>query len=114
MPDNAGYMPENVPVVEGGPEALDSTLPVGRICESVRALGVPCEPSGDAGGYVCNALLYGMLQHNGGEVPTGFLHVPFVPEQGHGDRPALPLADIEKAVEAAKEAKEEVKTAPKA
>ncbi len=101
MPDNAGYEPENVPIVEGGPETLDSTLPVGRICEAVQALGVPCEPSDDAGGYVCNALLYGMLEHNSGEVPTGFPHVSFVPEQGHVDRPALHLADIEKAVEAA-------------
>ena len=57
--------------------------------------------SDNAGEYVCNALLYGMLAHNNGEVPTGFIHVPFIREQGHGDQPYLELDDILRGIVAA-------------
>ena len=101
VPDNAGYAPAHLPIIENGPEMLSSTLPVDRICEAVRALGIPCEKSGDAGEYVCNTLLYGMLEHNRGAVPTGFIHVPFIREQGHEDQPCMELSDIEKGIETA-------------
>jgi pyroglutamyl-peptidase len=99
--DNAGYEPRGVPVSEGGPETLRSTADVAGIVDAVRALGIPCEISDDAGAYVCNALLYGMLEHNGGTVPTVFIHVPFVREQGHADKPFMELDDIYRAVVAA-------------
>ena len=104
MPDNAGYRPEQVPVVEGGPETLRSTFDIEKIVSAVSALGIPCERSDDAGKYVCNCLLYGMLDHNKGAVPTGFIHVPFIKEQGHNDAPAMELADMEKGIFAAIEA----------
>jgi pyrrolidone-carboxylate peptidase len=40
-----------------------------------------------------------MLMHNRGEVPTGFIHVPFIKEQGHTDKPFIELDDIRTAVE---------------
>jgi len=101
IPDNAGYQPQNVPIVPGGPDILRSTFSVSRIVEAVRALNIPCEPSDDAGTYVCNSLLYSMLSHNGGEVPTGFIHVPYLPEQGHADQPAMRLEDMVRAIIAA-------------
>ena len=55
----------------------------------------------DAGRYVCNALLYGMLNHNHGAVPTGFLHVPFLKEQGHQDKPFMELDAMVRGVTAA-------------
>ena len=60
-----------------------------------------CEISDDAGVYVCNALLYGMLEHNGGAVPTVFIHVPYSSEQGHADKPFMEQDDIYRAVSAA-------------
>ena len=104
IPDNTGYAPSPRPILEGGPDVLRTSLPVDRILEAVRSLGVPCEKSDDAGEYVCNALLYGMLAHNGGEVPTGFIHVPYIREQGHPEKPFLELADLCRAVNAALEA----------
>ncbi len=104
IPDNAGYAPDRLPVIENGPEKLLSTLPVDRICEAVRALGIPCEASGDAGEYVCNTLLYGMLAHDRGTVPSGFIHVPYVREQGHKDKPYMELGEIVKGIKAAIEA----------
>ncbi len=101
IPDNAGWAPDGLPIAESGPETLMSTLPVDLIVRAVNAEGVPCEKSDDAGTYVCNALLYGMLYHNKGRVPTGFIHVPFIREQGHMNRPYLELEDVYKGIIAA-------------
>ena len=99
IPDNAGNKPEGVPVSEGCPDELFSTLPLESIVHAVNMLGIPAEISQDAGAYVCNSLLYGMLAHNGGKVPTGFIHVPFIREQTEGtagreNTPYLELEDI--------------------
>ena len=101
IPDNAGFTPHGVPVSEGGPETLRSTADIAGIADAVRSIGIPCEISDDAGVYVCNALLYGMLEHNGGAVPTVFIHVPYSSEQGHADKPFMEQDDIYRAVAAA-------------
>ena len=97
-PDNAGFKPEHQPIIEGSPEELSSTLPMQKIIDSVSSLGIPCERSDNAGEFVCNCLLYSMLDHNKGEVPTGFIHMPYIKEQGHEDKPYMELKDITKAV----------------
>ena len=88
-PDNAGFAPVNEPLIKGGADRLYSTFPAEEIVQAVTAAGVKCVLSHDAGKYVCNALLYGMLNHNHGAVPTGFLHVPYLKEQGHEDKPYM-------------------------
>ena len=97
-PDNAGYAPDHLPIVKGGPESLQSTLPIDRIIEAVKAAGIPCEGSDDAGRYVCNTVFYSMLEHDKGAVPTGFIHVPYIKEQGHEDEPYLELDDISRGI----------------
>ena len=104
IPDNAGYEPQDEPVVPGGPETLPSTFPVEKIVEAVRARGIPSRASDSAGLYVCNNLLYAMLAHVGGAVPTGFIHVPAVPELGHPDMPSMEFDLIYEGVLAALEA----------
>ena len=89
IPDNAGYEPQDESIVPGGPETLPSTFPAEKIAEAVRAKGIPAGISDSAGLYVCNNLLYAMLAHVDGAVPTGFIHVPAVPELGHPDMPSL-------------------------
>ena len=102
IPDNAGYEPQDEPVVPDGPETLSSTFPVEKIVEAVRAKGIPARASDSAGLYVCNSLLYSMLHHNGGAVPTGFIHVPALPEQAaDSSKPSMPLEQIVTALEAA-------------
>lgn len=100
-PDNAGYAPDHLEIVQGGPDELRATLPLQKILMAVRAAGVPCELSESAGEYVCNCLLYSMLRHNGGEVPTGFIHMPYVREQDHEDKPFMELGEIIKGMTAA-------------
>lgn len=106
IPDNAGYAPKEEPVVQGGEEKLFSTLPNEAIVSAISALGLPAEVSHDAGAYVCNSLLYRMLHHTGGNIPAGFIHVPFIREQVEGfpereGKPFMELDDEIRAVTAA-------------
>lgn len=100
IPDNAGYQPVDVPVVEGGPTAYFSTLPVK---EMVAAVGdSPARLSNTAGTFVCNQLLYGLLHHFAGtRVSAGFVHVPYITEQEKTDKPMMELADIVEGVKRA-------------
>ena len=100
IPDNAGFQPRELPVREGGLVALHSTLPLESILEVLTALGIPCKLSGDAGEFVCNALFYRMLHHAGRVIPTGFIHVPCIPEQGHKDQPFMEFEDEYRAIAA--------------
>ncbi|MBP5574520.1 MAG: pyroglutamyl-peptidase I [Bacilli bacterium] len=97
-PDNSGYQPSNLPIINNGPDILLSTLPLDKIIEGMNALNIPCELSKSAGTYVCNCLLYNMLYYNKGEVPTGFIHVPFIKEQNHLDKPSFEFDDVYTAV----------------
>ena len=101
IPDNAGFQPQDLPIVPGGPEALPSTFPVEEIVAVLSALGIPARASDSAGLYVCNSLLYSMLAHNKGAVPTGFIHVPAIPEMGYADKPSLELEQIFRGILAA-------------
>jgi pyroglutamyl-peptidase len=46
------------PLVEGGPEAFRSGLPLGGWAVRLRESGIPAEISYHAGTYLCNATLY--------------------------------------------------------
>ncbi len=101
IPDNAGYAPDHLPIAENGPDVLYSNFPADDIVRAVRSLGISCEKSDDAGQYVCNTLLYGMLAHNHGEAVTGFIHVPYAREQGHDDHPFMEIRDMRRGILAA-------------
>lgn len=104
--DNAGNRPVDTPVVEGGPAAYFSTLPVKKMVESIKAEGLPGQISNTAGTFVCNQLLYRALHHAEDRMPETkccFIHVPYVPEQvaEKPDMPSMALEDIVKALTAA-------------
>ena len=78
IPDNAGRQPIDVPVVDGGPDAYFSTLPIKAIFAALRTARIPAEVSQTAGTYVCNHVFYGLmhlLRRRRG-VRAGFIHVP--------------------------------------
>ncbi|MFC8921774.1 pyroglutamyl-peptidase I [Cellulosimicrobium sp. NPDC057127] len=80
IPDNAGAAPVDQPVVDGGPAAYWSGLPLKGALAALRAEGIPAEVSNTAGTYVCNATFY-QLMHHARSVPgmrAGFVHVPAV------------------------------------
>jgi len=79
MPDNAGEQPGDEPVVEDGPAAYFSTLPVDALRECLTAAGIPANVSYSAGTYVCNSLFYGLMHYLESELPGvrgGFIHIP--------------------------------------
>ncbi len=98
IPDNAGAQPVDAPVVEGGPAAWFSTLPVKAIVAALRHAGLPAAVSQTAGTFVCNHVFYG-LQHRlaGSGVRSGFVHVPLLDVQAH-DHPGLPTLALQEIV----------------
>ena len=96
--DNEGNQPRGEFVAIDGPAAYFATVPVLKMAEAIEAAGIPATVSNSAGAFVCNDTLYGILHHYAGtQVRCGFIHVPFVPEQGE---PSLPLEKITAALEA--------------
>jgi pyroglutamyl-peptidase len=100
IPDNQGQQPVDAPVLAQGPAAYFATVPVKAMLQAVRACGLPGEVSLSAGSFVCNAVFYGLMHHLAQTHPGvrgGFVHVPWLPEQGI---PALPLRDMVRGVHA--------------
>ena len=102
IPDNAGNQPVDLPVVADGANAYFTSLPVKAMAAAARALDIPCRLSCTAGTYVCNDVFYRLLhRYRDTGKRVGFVHVPFLPEQGS---PNLPLDSIVRALQAMLEA----------
>lgn len=96
--DNAGNQPCGEFVVPEGPAAYFSTVPVAAMAKAIRDARIPATVSNSAGAFVCNDVLYSLLHHYAGTaVRVGFIHVPYMPQQGE---PNLPLERITAALEA--------------
>ncbi|MHA7132885.1 pyroglutamyl-peptidase I [Oerskovia turbata] len=102
IPDNAGSAPVDVPVVEDGPAAYFSTLPLKPALVAVRDAAVPVAVSSTAGTYVCNATFYDLMRWAEGrdDVRAGFVHVPAVstPDAPPPGGEFLSLADVVRAL----------------
>ena len=99
IPDNAGNQPRHAFVAPDGPAAYFTTAPVVAMVEHIAAAGIPAAVSNSAGAFVCNDTLYSLLHRFAGTpVAVGFIHVPYLPEQGE---PSLPLEAITSALTAA-------------
>ena len=97
--DNGGNQPHGEFVAKDGPAAYFSTLPVAAMAKAIEAAGIPATVSNSAGAFVCNDVMYSLLHaFAGSPVRCGFIHVPYIPEQGE---PNLPLEKITAALEAA-------------
>lgn len=98
LADNAGRQPRDEPVIEGGPAALFTTLPVKAMLQALQDAGRPGALSLSAGSYVCNDVFYRLLRASGPlGIPAGFMHLPPVSamaltEQVHAVRTALDAA----------------------
>lgn len=86
--DNAGKQPVDKPVVSGGPPAYFTGLPIKAMLQALREAGIPGEVSQTAGTYVCNHVFYGLMhtlerRRAMQGIRGGFVHLPFLPEQGN-------------------------------
>ncbi|MDM5194226.1 pyroglutamyl-peptidase I [Bacillus hominis] len=111
--DNEGNQPVDVPVVEEGPAAYWSTLPMKAIVKTLREEGIPASISQTAGTFVCNHLFYGLmheLEKHDKKIKGGFVHIPFLPEQAsnYPGQSSMSLSTISKGIELAIEVTTEV------
>lgn len=104
--DNVGRIPHEEAIRADGPVAYFSTLPIQAIVRALQEAGIPAAISNTAGTFVCNHILYGLLDTLAKSYPTtrgGFIHVPFIPTQVL-DKPKMPsmaLSTIAQALEVA-------------
>jgi len=105
IPDNHGQQPVDVAIVEGGPAAWFSTLPIKAIVAALRESGIPASVSQTAGTFVCNHVMYGVLHKlaDNPEVKGGFIHIPYLPEQAaaHPGAPSMATQTVKQALEIA-------------
>jgi pyroglutamyl-peptidase len=98
IPDNAGNRPVDEPVVQGGPAAYFTSLPVNAALAALTAQNIPAEVSQSAGTYVCNHVFYALMHALRLRPGTrgGFVHVPYEDSQlpaGSGT-PSLPAQQM--------------------
>ena len=105
IPDNHGQQPVDVAIVEGGPAAWFSTLPIKAMVAALRESGIPASVSQTAGTFVCNHVMYGVLHKlaDRPEVKGGFIHIPYLPEQAaaHPGAPSMATQTVKQALEIA-------------
>ncbi len=96
--DNDGDDMDDEPIIEDGPAAYFSTLPVRSLVEALRSAGIPARESYHAGTYLCNYVMYIGLRIAAVEgVPrvAGFMHFPYhseyISKRGSAS-PSLPLS----------------------
>ena len=96
IPDNAGAQPVDTAVVEEGPDAYFTSLPIKAMLQELLLAGISAEVSQTAGTFVCNHLFYGLMhllsQPAWKGVRGGLIHVPWLPEQGQPSMPADKIA----------------------
>jgi pyroglutamyl-peptidase len=108
IPDNEGNQPLDVAVLEGGPAAYWSTLPLKSMLKNLLEHGIPANISNSAGTFVCNHVFY-MLMHTltqeGNSRRGGFIHIPYLPEQACRKQgaPSMSLETVTRGLELAVE-----------
>jgi pyroglutamyl-peptidase len=77
-PDAAGTLPAAAQLVDDGPAVRRSSIAAPAIAAALDAKGYPSSISRDAGGYLCNAVLYHSLAaaEARGDCRVGFVHIP--------------------------------------
>ena len=106
IPDNDGQLPIDLPLRKDGPAAYFSNLPIKAIVQNIQMQGIPAQISNTAGTYVCNHILFGLMDVIAQKYPQirgGFIHVPYVPSQvaQMPNTPSMNLVDIIRAIEIA-------------
>lgn len=104
IPDNVGNQPTDEPIIEGGPAAYFSTLPIRAIAERISKANIPAAISNTAGAYLCNRLFYSVMHAikvNGLDASAGFIHLPYLHDQAvskYWDFPSMSKETIVEAV----------------
>lgn len=84
IPDNEGNQPVDAVIDSEGPDAYFLNLPIKKMVERIRKYQIPASVSNTVGTFVCNHVAYGtrrMLELRYPEKRSGFIHIPFLPQQ---------------------------------
>ena len=103
LPDNAGVQRSDVKILNDGPDAYFTTLPVKEMVDAAKAADVPASVSLSAGAFLCNHVFYiAQNKFAGTKVRSGFVHVPLMDSQApeFPGMPTMPLDQMVKAVRA--------------
>lgn len=107
IPDNSGVQLVDETIVKDGPAAYFSTLPVREIYAAIQEAGIPAELSLSAGSFLCNQVLYEVLNFlavSKWSIPAGFIHLPALPEQAATQKKAVPTMSVQTSLAAVKTA----------
>ncbi|WP_253379140.1 pyroglutamyl-peptidase I [Notoacmeibacter sp. MSK16QG-6] len=99
LPDNAGVSRARQPIIEGASDCI-STLPNESIAERLASADLPVEWSDDAGGYLCNLVMFHALSErimpDYAPAMAGFVHVPLLDRmRGDGQNELFALTESE-------------------
>ena len=98
LADNEGVLRSDVKILEDGPDAYFSTLPVKDMVEAMKAQGIPAVVSLSAGAFLCNHVFYvAQNKFAGTKIRSGFVHVPLMDSQGP-EFPGLPTMPLDQMV----------------
>lgn len=85
-PDNNGIIYQDKKISETGKNAYFSTLPIKKMVSNMNEKSIPALISNSAGTFVCNNLMYHLLEYNevnNLNMKAGFIHVPMMDEQSN-------------------------------
>ena len=113
--DNAGNKPTDEAIIEGGPVAYFSTLPIRSIVERINNARIPAAISNSAGTYLCNRLFYSVMNFirvDNFRTSAGFIHLPYLHDQVINKDVEVPSLSRETIVEAVRLAIEATLNSP--
>jgi pyroglutamyl-peptidase len=87
--DNEGNMYQGVKIDEKGSDGIFVNLEVERLSKISES-----EVSLTAGAFICNDLMYMLLNHYGNSIKMGFIHVPYLPQQDNEKNASMELEEI--------------------
>jgi len=100
LADNDGVLRSDEKILDNGPDAYFTTLPVKEFAAAITAKGIPSSVSLSAGAFLCNHVFY-VAQNElaGTKVRSGFVHVPLMDSQAP-EFPGMPTMPLEQMVTA--------------
>lgn len=104
--DNENNQPVDLTIDPEGLPAYFATIPIKSIVYAIKNQGIPASISDSAGTFVCNHIMYGILNYiykNSLKIKSGFIHIPFLPEQviDKANTPSMSLEIMLMAIETA-------------
>jgi pyroglutamyl-peptidase len=100
LADNEGVVRNDVKILDDGPDAYFSTLPLNAMVDAVKVQGIPAAVSLSAGAFLCNHVFYvAQNKFAGTKVRSGFVHVPLMDSQAP-EFPGLPTMPLDQMVTA--------------